>query len=553
MIRLKTTYIQISVLLCLLVSPSSYSVEQSSEDASKHQALREATLVKLWSPVVSITGSGDSERAMSRMNEMVRVQDNITRKVEVDDQTQEFIDEFWVMFEKFRLEKLHNILPNEDGDWRKLNVYGYINDDNYRVESKPVENEEINIGETIVEFRSMPLKGGSLGARYLLESDASVVIGMSDWDQVTDSVQETLRILSGDTDLQLNQPDSIFDVYGDEKDLLKKLALEHPKLSESDLKVLTPIWYAYPNLWELLSSVSEIKNLLISHSEDDTIHSNFVFKLDTHKIKKQYPDFAKFLKKMGKLLELDISIEGQDGRFMHALFNTKELTLSLETYIRDGLILPYNPVTQQLGDRGINRQESWDLTANVTATVHMFGVKTKLHNIATDISFAKEGGNARIRSQTNETPDLRITGRALGIFPTQWIPVDMEEIMSEFLDVFFHGTNGQGIVAGMYYQKGEGEELSNINIDASVVGLDNLFVRIGMRLVNRKIIPNDHVSEDLNNLWKHTQEAFSKDLSRYRSLTANHLEVPSGKAASPNKQVNSLAEGLTPTDLVASY
>ena len=522
---------------------SSLSLPFNLANAETTETLREETLLKLWSPVIAITGAGDSNQAISQMNQMVQAQQNITDDVAIDDSTQAFIDDFWAMFEKFNLEKLYRLLPNEDGDWRKLNVYGYLDEQSYVLRATPMDNSSVDIGEMSAEFRSMPIKGGALGAKYLMETDILMNVGMSDWEQVTTAAQDTLRILSGDTELQLDQTYSATEIYSDEEKLLKHLKKAHPQLNEQDLKVLIPIWYAYPNLWSLLSSVSELDNLNITRDGQGIIHSNMVLKLKPKKIKKSYPSFGKYLSKMGQLFDLEIAVRGNKGRYLLSRINSEDLTLSLETYIKDGLLLAYDESTGKLIDNEFNQLENWQALATVDADLKILGVKTELTNIETQINYQVEAGNATLFTQTNQTPDLNLSGRALGVLPTNWVdallPIDLENVISEFLDVFFHGSNGQGIVAGMEYTKASAANPSNVDIDASMVGLDNIFVRIGVGILNRKVIPSDKVSEDMRSLWKDTQQAFRKDLSRFSNLYISKEQSKQGSLDLTSEQNSS--------------
>ena len=105
------------------------------------------------------------------------------------------------------------------------------------------------------------------------------------------------------------------------------------------------------------------------------------------------------------------------------------------------------------------------------------------------------------------------------------MPSNIESLMRDFLQVMCEGNDGHGMVASMEYRQAEGSALATLDTHTTFEGLNNFFVQFGMGIVNKRVIPDANVSNDVRRLMFDTQQAFSQDLEAYSQLALNRVDI----------------------------
>ena len=534
--RLLSTIVGIIALLSTFPLQAVSWAEQFSESSwAEQQAKRNATvepdalalpkiLERSWKPSIEFAGNGDKSAGVDRLRKMQQLQQTMLKNSDFHEQTHTFINDLWASFEHFNLKRFHKILPEEDGEWRKLSVVGHLDNDVYKygptpsaVNARNAQGTPQDLGDFSVEIRAKEIENKIFGVSFLIESDINVGLGSADWTAIRKATKETIKIVV-DGDSRFTSDKSSFDQAAIYRDKVKAM---NKHLDSKDIAIIAPLWASFPNMWELLSKVAKVEDVVVIDIVDKPYKQlQTSLSIQPQKMKLIYPKLAKFLRKIGPLFNVKVDLNADEGRYIRAEIDSKTLTIDIEAYVKDGQILPQNhrggiALTVPNKKPG----EPWNFVAVANAELQILGVKANMTNIRTKIDYTTQEKGANIDVQVNEMPKLEISGRALGILPTSFIdimmPSNLEKIMSAFLAVIFEGENGKGIMVNSVFNQATDERVATVQSDVSFVGLDNIFMRIGMGIVNDRIIPEDNVSVEIRQLWFDTQHAFSNDLKNF--------------------------------------
>ena len=91
-------------------------------------------------------------------------------------------------------------------------------------------------------------------------------------------------------------------------------------------------------------------------------------------------------------------------------------------------------------------------------------------------------------------------------------------LRDRFITVAVTGNAGKGVVTRTEFSQLSEGELAKVEVNASFEALNNFMVRIGMNIVNNRVMPGSATSDDIRRLIFDTQEAFSKDLAGFAKL-----------------------------------
>jgi len=509
------------VIGLLSTFPSQY-VEAAEDTAMKELLMRN------WKPAIEIAGEGEQAKAVKTLRSMQDLQATMLEFTVFHKETEDFINGLWSSFESFNLKGFHQLLPEQSGSWRKLNVVGHLDRHIYRYGPTEYEvgifqesGEPVKLGDIYIQVKAKEIENKIFGRSYVLKTDLDMGIPGANWTSITDAGKEVLKIAVNDDSIAMDSSSAMANQANRYKGNVKNLS---SNLDEQDIEILAPLWASYPHLWEQLSKVATVKDMVINDVAGKPYkHLNAIISIQPEKMEASYPKLAKFLKKIGYLFHVNIDLNSDEGRYFHALLDSKTLTLTFEAYVHEGLIVPINKAGKvELNVPNRKFGEPWNFVADVNAELEMLGVKATMSNMKTEASYTTRKDGALIATTTKEMPDLKVTGMALGIMPTALIdalmPSNIETIMSAFLKVIFDGDQGKGVVVDVNYTESAGNQIASLETKINFVGLDNIFMRLGMGIVNDRIIPDDKVTLEIKKLLFDTQDAFRKDLDNYSKI-----------------------------------
>ena len=472
-----------------------------------------------WKPQVYLAGQGDSELAVKRIQQMTELQRTIFYGMKFHEETQEFVDEMWDSLESFNLSHFYEMLPEQNADWRQIRVYGARKGDNYQVGpdaralglSENGEPKQLGDFYALVQAKQID---GKLGSHYLLRNTFNVGLGELQWPAVQEAAAETFRIVvDGSPSFRESKNKGVAQTYRD------KVIQMNPKLGVEDVDIIAPLWASFPAMWELLSHLGEIEDVVYHDVGQSYRQLKASFVVDPVRMEKAYPAISGHLTSMNRLFKGSLRLEDERGDLVTAELDSRRMRGTFEVFIADGRIVPIKGGKVIVDAPPIADNKPWNFTAHMQSTMTILGVVTHLQNAKARVQFLSTDTGMKVVGRMSDVPDIRVQGNALGFMPTSMIdvvlPKDLHEIIEDFIAVACEGNEGKGILLGAQFDQGAPNQSAKLTLKSSFEGLDNFFVRIGMGIVSDRIIPDPKVSEELRKLIFDTQEAFASDLKGF--------------------------------------
>lgn len=483
-------------------------------------AVAVAVIERAWQPPVTLAGQGDPERAVARLRDYVGLQRLIMGHTDIHPETQRFIDDLWDSLESFDLDRFYRLLPEEAEAWRSMQVYGQALPDSYRVGPDPIQGagheQAPSLGQFEARIRAQEIEHPD-ATHYLLEGDVSLGIGEVSWPAVVESTHEALRLMG--------QRDPAFDrdTSADADGFRRRVQMMNPSLTTTEVETLAPLWAAFPDIWNMLANVGEIKDLLaepIDGADYRNIEAAFV--IDTSRLRKAYPALARHLDRINSLLEVDLELHDAQGQLLALEIDTETLRGRVSMVLENGRLVPTRGGKPMRDAKPFDPAETRDMVAKIDTRMDILGIIAEVQGMAATIRYTPTATGARFDSRVVRVPRIDVGGRALGLVPTDlinvFLPRHIDELVIDFLTVACEGNNGQGISVSAEVSRPGAGEAAQLSLAGAFEGLDNFLVRLGMGIVNDRIVPDERVSEDIRQLIFDAHEAFSNDLDQFESL-----------------------------------
>lgn len=479
-------------------------------------------LDRSWAASVELAGEGDPDVAISRMHEMADLNRTVFNGLEFHQQTQSFVDDMWENLESFNLSHFYEMLPEQNAGWRELRVYGARNGDKYKVGPDPkaigvaANGEPKSLGDVSVLVRAKKIDG-NLGDHYLMRSSIQLGVGEMRWPSIQDAAVETFRVVvDGAPSFKEADNQGISQQYRDH------VARMSPKLGAEDVDIIAPLWASFPAMWELLSHLGSIEDVVYHDLNQPYRQLKVSFVIEPERMKKYYPSMVSHIMSMDRLFQGTIRLEDERGELFTAELDSRSMRGSFQAFIANGRILPVKGRQVVLDAQPIANNKPWDFVAHMESTMTILGVVTHIDNAKARVQYISTDDGAKLVGQLSDVPTVRVQGNALGIMPTAMIdvvlPKNLHEIIEEFLAVACKGNEGKGILLGAQFEQSKTGDTSKLTIKTAFEGLDNFFVRIGMGIVNDRVLPDEDASEEINRLIFDTQEAFASDLKGFEAI-----------------------------------
>ncbi|WP_166260126.1 hypothetical protein [Marinobacter salicampi] len=494
--------------------------------AARGDALAE-TVSRGWQPPVELVGTGGDQArlAAERLRHYIWLQRLVMEHTEFHPQTQGFIDGLWASFERFDLDGLYRLLPEQDDQWRKLNIYGRSEAGQYLVGPEPIRgangsNDRFRLGDLDARVQARRISAQN-ATHYLLDGSLELGLGPISWETVVGAGQEALHQVSAS-----KQPPMGDYVWAGEAGAAARAM--NPDLGDHELELISQLWVAYPELWSLLARLGQLETLFTSSASDEPYRKvRAAFRLDTARLGQRYPVLSQHLSMLDRLLKVKVEIHNEHGRLLILKGNTETLQVEVEMVVGingagQGEILPVANGRPRLDLEPFDPNRPRQLTAHIDTRMTILGVVARVGGMQTDIQYLPTASGAVFEGQVTEVPQVTVGGRALGLVPPSvinlFLPRRIDQLVTDFLTVASLGNGGEGIVGRLEIINGDPLRSGRLKAGGAFEGLDNFLVRIGMGIVNDRIIPDDRVSTELRQLVSDANEAFSRDLDLFERL-----------------------------------
>jgi len=486
------------------------------------QALETHVVDRAWQPSVILMGGGQKDLAVKNMKDSLALQEKFFLNPYIDPETERFIDGLWSSLERFNLKRFYRLLPEEKATWRELNFYGAPKGDQYVVGPDVAilgdDHMQNDFGELSAKVKASPIKKTN---SFLLSSELNFGLGDIPWPQVVQSNQEFFELVTNGDASFLSMNNMSLDYR-----YVASVRQMNPDLSEEDIAVLAPIWAAFPQSWNMLASVGRVQDVVVTTLDDQPYKKmRSAFQLKPHLLQKKYPHLAKHISKLNELLVVKTTISNDLGELLTFSISSKDMTVSIEAYVQDGVLLPVANGKPIVGSQEIVADKQQRVFyAKTDLILDILGVTTEINDVKGVINYTENGDNAYLKMQMTQIPTVKIRGAALGIVPKGLInalmPGSIEALTLDLWETAIKGNNGQGIVAEMNFIHNE-DQLTQLQLNAQFEALDNFMIRTGVAIVNDRIIPSEAVTNDFRALISDTFKAFGDDLQDYALLASN--------------------------------
>lgn len=473
-----------------------------------------------WKAQVELSGDGDPNLAVTRIRELTDLQSTVFQGIEYHPQTRTFLDQMWSNLESFNLNEYYSKLPEQEGDWRQLRVYGTRDGKRY-VAGPDIRQGALpgTLGDVAVVVKARKIEGDK-GQHYLLRNSMQVGLGELQWPSMQDAASETFKlIVDGAPQFQGKVQPASAQVY---RDYVLRM---NPALGREDVDVLAPLWASFPAMWSLLSRLGTIDDVIYHDQSLPYRNLKATFSLDLNKMKQAYPGLAGHLEDMNRLFDGNLRVLDERGELFSMELDSRTLRGHFSAFIADGKILPVKGGEVVLNPDSIPEGKPWNFMVDMNSTMNILGVVTHISNAKARVQYLSNDTGFKLVGQLSDVPSVQVQGNALGIMPTAMIdvvmPSSMAEIIQDFMGVACKGNEGKGVLLGAQFEQGKPGETSILTLKSAFEGLDNFFVRVGMGIVNDRVLPNEKASSEFRQLIYDTQTAFASDLKGFEENTLN--------------------------------
>lgn len=479
-----------------------------------------------WTPLVSLWGKGDPQVAVKNLGQLTTAYSAVLHRTDVDKATQEFVDDAIEQLSDFNLEGFHKLLPEERNGFRELWVRGELKGDRYavrradgtkafRVSMKGPRKGLADLSEMI---RAKLNTGKSDERSYLIGLRVGLGVSKLEWTPTVQAITEFGRLVST-ADSRAGASDKLKPSAA----AVSQVKSLHPKLAPEDVQSAAVLWEAYPALSKALSQIGQLEDVREVDTGKGYQHVTVRMSELTDRLAKRHAPFAKHMKKMGKIGRFDIRwVDSKNRTLMNWFIDSETLQIRNECYLKEGQLLPFSG-KKVFADEPVDPFSDYlkNTRAIVQARLQLLGVVVQLKNLKLDLFYQPHGSYAEMGATLTSSPGVEIEGAALGFVPTglidAFIPGNIRSLTLDFLRVASKGNEKKGVVAslnlGSEQPGGDGVIEAGLDIEA----LDNYLVKIGVGMVNERLIPSDEVLKDAKGLLTEIHDAFSQDLSRYKS------------------------------------
>ena len=470
-----------------------------------------------WRPPVSLAGEGDPQAAVERMREYAALRHTLVHNTEYHEATQAFVGDLRSSLERFDLKGFYRLLPETAGEDRQLNLEGVLRDGAYRVGPGTVDARQplsagnaLPMGDMQASIRAREINADR-ATHYLLSGDVRIGMGEMSWPAVVAASRDTLRLTV--------EGEPAFQGYRG------RVMNMNPGLDRHEVDVLAPLWAAYPAIWELVSDLGEIESLVLAGTPADRDRELKVsVRVNTDGMRQDYPSLARYLNRLGSLIEVSAAVHDEYGEVLGLEMNTRDLRAEVTMLIRDG-----QPVATRHGKAVPDAVPLLDhterrLSVHVDTRVELLGIVVDVTNLQGYLHYKPARGGAVIAAQMIHVPAVKTSGRALGIMPAGAInfvlPRSIDQLARDFLTVATQGNNGRGIRGTVVFEQSAETGEAELHASGAFEALDNFMVRLGMRMVSDRLIPDTRTAEEIGSLVSGVQAAFVEDLDLFERRVA---------------------------------
>lgn len=495
-----------------------------------------ALVIRGWTPTLTLAGSPPIESALSLIKRTLELNEIVLHHTQLNPELEQMSDKIVKSLSKFDLEKLYQLLPEKTDGRHSLAVAGTPKGKQYHVSRVPASdiNEALTDFGQSYQLLSLKPRNTSRGNAYQMRMRLKTNVDTVSWDSILDAFRDTL--------LTLEQPAP----EAASADAVARIAAMDKQLSHDEQQILSQFYTAFPTTLDWYTSIGKLTDFYADKQPSSKAkHIHMVFALNRRPLKNKYPDVATYLKKLGDFLTAKLTVSGVEGDWLTTKLDTGGLKAELDFWVADGYLVPSVGGRPMLKDvlRPIPDTATWQ--SNLKLTARAFGVVIDISQLKTRWKYQKTINGADTIGTLSTKPNVDITGRFFGIIPSGLVenlsPINVRGVVDDFMSVLITSNNRGATLAGSYNDGGDHGSIVAFGLDGD--GLDNFFVRLGMGMLSKRVIPSPKQADDLRKLAGDAVASYERDLNHWTPVLLNHAKLARQKAN---------AAGETPTAATAS-
>jgi hypothetical protein len=462
-----------------------------------------------WEPVVELTGRGDARLAVRRTRDSLERAQVIVETLYLDEGTTRFLEDLRGSLTSFDLEEFHQLLPEEDGSWRRVRVFGTRYGSSYRVRRglpqlrctiDPSGPLGLSFGDFTAWMRTRPVEVEGQRPNYVLHAHVGAGVGQIGPESLERCLVSFARILqSGDPQAPSAVQDPRQLPSAPTRDIVSRA---YPDLTAEDIEVMGLLWEAYPRTGRFFASIARVEDVLTGVDERERDHQHLYLKLrlEPDRLEEDYPDLADFLAGLGPIIKGSVRFMDAEGReWLHLGLDTEQLALTIEGRLHDGHLVPVRD-----GQVFLDAVPADDYTAQLEVHFNINGVRVSLRDWAFPTTFRSLPDGVQWSIRTTQAPRVEIIGAAFGVLPA-WaidvvIPGNMQELTEEFVGVACEGNAGQGVRTFLDVRQASQDGPGTLALMASLELFNSRLLQIAASIAGQKFWPNDDAQDDLMRL-----------------------------------------------------
>ncbi len=241
-------------------------------------------------------------------------------------------------------------------------------------------------------------------------------------------------------------------------------------------------------------------------------------------LKADYPDLGEYLDKLltGFDLNLRGHYDGESGlRLASFSAESEQQQVRLEFVTAENALIPVDEKGQPHGESAV-RFESLEKHAGtivIDAGGEALGLSFKVEDLRLSNNFA-DGPIMHTGGKIVKLTPPKITGRALGVFPT-WmidltIPGSLDGYAAMLTSGFLRGVEGKGTFLHQTIDT-RNPKANQVEMQMGTMLVDNFFLNFGMRVVQSFIWPSQDVLANVRKVAQDFSGHVAKDLARLNS------------------------------------
>lgn len=473
-----------------------------------------------WTPVMELWG-GEPDGALASLDQVTHALDVSIHHYEIDKTTQAFLDGVLEQLDDFDLDGLYDLLPDERNGGRELNVRGALVGDRYWVRRAPPGGSYlVGIHGPRSGFADMSLyvhaqqKEHNKDDALLLRVNAGLGLGPITYRALAAAQREGLRLLT-------EGPAASAASLPEKNHAREAVRATNPDLGEEDLDALALLFDAYPFVSRTLVNLGRVKDVRAPY-EGDSFHITTRLKIEPKRMAARYPALATRARKLGDSMEATMRLVDARGRNLTKLkLNTDQLTMDVELYVADGLVLPFD-------DQHVYKNEPidplsselWGARMLVEARTNMLGIVAQLTDLEIDADVQAHDSYVTIDARMTKSPRMELHGRALGLFAPWFfdlfVPGTIKGITTEFLRVLTEGNGGQGLHGHFELGAKSMGAPGVVSGDVAAEIMDTFLIKLGGGMAAEGLLINAKEKNEALQLATELHDAFGRDLARFK-------------------------------------